>query len=379
MNKPSTKLRFLCSLSLLHSYLKLLLWRTALDPMTVFAKEDSPTTKTLPWLLHINITLQRISFCISHTFRMTTTTNIVMMMHKLRVKGYAFLVMHANYGIRIFNFFYRVTYIITLHCIFLSLFCCAEIDVDDYAFVFFIFCAQALKEFSQLPPPLGLKFTMTPEMLQPSEVAGNKIEKLKAVQFPMDMLRIGSFKVRNYIMITVGQRASNCILETIEAKYPYELVAKCYYARQKLMWEILHDGLKYKIEIQYQNISAIRAVIQENSPGILEIELEKVPSFFQEIEPKPKKHTMWTTSHDFTHAQASQYRRHYLQFPPGVLDQHYMKLLQSDKRLLELSRRTFPSSHSAYFNWHLGEGTTQFSVGHDLHDIVYPYSLTLSP
>jgi len=71
------------------------------------------------------------------------------------------------------------------------------------------------------------------------------------------------------------------------------------------------------------------------------------------------------------------FRRHYLQFPAGVLDQHYMKLLQSDKRLLELSRRSFPSSHSAYFNLHLDEGTTQFSIGHDLHDIVYPYSLSL--
>ncbi|XP_029124856.1 uncharacterized protein LOC114915038 [Cajanus cajan] len=215
---------------------------------------------------------------------------------------------------------------------------------------------RALKEVFQLPPPLGLKFTVPPEMLQQtssSQLAANKVEKLKAVQFPMSMLKIGYFK--------------------IEAKYPYELVAKCYYARQKLMWEILHDGLKYKIEIQCQNISAIRAVIDENSPGILEIELDKVPSFFREIEPKPKKHTMWTISHDFTDGQASQYRRHYLQFPPGVLDEHYMKLLQSDNRLLELSQRTFPSSHSAYFNSYLDQGTTQFSIGHDLHTIVYPY------
>ncbi|TKY52303.1 hypothetical protein E2542_SST23823 [Spatholobus suberectus] len=219
---------------------------------------------------------------------------------------------------------------------------------------------RALKEFSQLPPPLGLKFTLTPEMLQPSrpcQLAANKVEKLKAAQFPMDMLRIGYFK--------------------IEAKHPYELVAKCYYARQKLMWEILHDGLKYKIEIQCQNISAIRAVIEENSPGILEIELDKVPSFFREIEPKPKKHTMWTISDDFTDGQASEYRRHYLQFPPGVLDQHYMKLLQSDNRLLELSRRSFPSSHSAYFNSYFDQGTTQFSIGHDLHASVYPYSFRL--
>eukprot|EP00256_Glycine_max_P052069 XP_014618311.1 uncharacterized protein LOC100787534 isoform X2 [Glycine max] len=220
---------------------------------------------------------------------------------------------------------------------------------------------QALKEFSQLPPLLGLKITMTPEMLQPTKTsqvaANNKVEKLKAVQFPMDMLRIGYFK--------------------IEAKYPYELVAKCYYARQKLIWEILHDGLKFKIEIHCQNISAIRAVMEENSPGILEIELDKVPSFFREIDPKPKKHTTWTISHDFTDGQASEYRRHYLQFPHGVLDQHYIKLLQSDNRLLELSLRPFPSSHFAYFSSHLDQGTTQFSFGHDPHAIAYTYSLML--
>jgi len=39
---------------------------------------------------------------------------------------------------------------------------------------------------------------LTPEMMQPSEVAAaNKVEKLKAVQFPMNMLRIGYFMVRN--------------------------------------------------------------------------------------------------------------------------------------------------------------------------------------
>lgn len=56
----------------------------------------------------------------------------------------------------------------------------------------------------------------------------------------------------------------------IEAKYPEDLVAKFYYAKRKLVWEMLRDGLKDKIEIQWDNITAIRAVIQE---GILEIEV----------------------------------------------------------------------------------------------------------
>jgi len=73
-------------------------------------------------------------------------------------------------------------------------------DLGGYVFVLF-FNLQALKEFSQLPPPLGLKITMTPEMLQSTRTsqvaANNKVEKLKAVQFPMNMLKIGYFKVRN--------------------------------------------------------------------------------------------------------------------------------------------------------------------------------------
>lgn len=59
----------------------------------------------------------------------------------------------------------------------------------------------------------------------------------------------------------------------IEAKYPADLVAKFYYAKRKLVWEIMRDGLKDKIEIQWRNISAIRAIIEDNSPGILEIEV----------------------------------------------------------------------------------------------------------
>ncbi|CAJ2628804.1 unnamed protein product [Trifolium pratense] len=217
-----------------------------------------------------------------------------------------------------------------------------------------------LRELSNYPLPLGLKLTLTPEMLPYTEQKTNvaskihstscqqqikKVEKLKAVHVPMYMLMIGFFK--------------------IEAKYPADLVSKFYYAKRKLVWEILRDGLKDKIEIQWRNITAIRAIIEDNLPGILEIELDKVPSFFREIEPKPGKHTVWTLSHDFTQGQASKYRRHYIQFPHGVLDQYYVKLLQCDNRLLELSQRPFPSSHAIYFDSHLDRRTTQLNFCHD--------------
>lgn len=75
----------------------------------------------------------------------------------------------------------------------------------------------------------------------------------------------------------------------IEAKYPADLVAKFYYAKRKLVWEILRDGLKDKIEIQWQNISAIRAVMEENLPGILEIEVYFFYTFVFYVGKKTRK------------------------------------------------------------------------------------------
>ena len=39
------------------------------------------------------------------------------------------------------------------------------------------------------------------------------------------------------------------------------------------MWEILDEGLRRKVEIEWKNISAIRASIEENKPRNLEIEV----------------------------------------------------------------------------------------------------------
>ncbi|TXG65330.1 hypothetical protein EZV62_006605 [Acer yangbiense] len=128
-----------------------------------------------------------------------------------------------------------------------------------------------------------------------------------------------------------------------------DLVAKCYYAKKKLVWEFLERSLKRKIEIQWSDISAIRAIIEENVPGILHIELRQQPTFFDEIDPQPRKHTNWRTTQDFTAGQALLCRRHFLRFPAGVLDKHYEKLLQYDSRLFHLSQQPFPSSKYRYF------------------------------
>ncbi|XP_058077128.1 uncharacterized protein LOC131225594 [Magnolia sinica] len=154
-------------------------------------------------------------------------------------------------------------------------------------------------------------------------------EKLKASNFSVLALRIGSW-----------ERVS---------RYDGDLVGKCYYAKRKLVWEVLDSGLKSKIEIQWSDISGIRANFRENEPGILEVELNHAPQFSRETNPQPRKHTLWQATSDFTGGQALIYRRHYLQLPQGALEKHYEKLLQYDSRLYELSQSPFPTINSPYF------------------------------
>ena len=59
------------------------------------------------------------------------------------------------------------------------------------------------------------------------------------------------------------------------SRYEGDLVAKCYYAKRKLVWEVLDSGLKSKIEIQWSDISAMKATCLDNVPGTLDIEVLK--------------------------------------------------------------------------------------------------------
>lgn len=52
-----------------------------------------------------------------------------------------------------------------------------------------------------------------------------------------------------------------------------DLTAKLYYAKHKMVWEVLGGALKSKIEIQWSDITAIRAIIRDNVSGILQIEV----------------------------------------------------------------------------------------------------------
>ncbi|KAJ8486262.1 hypothetical protein OPV22_018747 [Ensete ventricosum] len=143
-------------------------------------------------------------------------------------------------------------------------------------------------------------------------------EKMKASNFPASILRIGSWE---YV-----------------SRYEGDLVAKCYFAKRKLVWEILEGGLKSKVEIQWSDITALKANCPEDGPGTLDVVLARQPLFFRETNPQPRKHTLWQATSDFTDGQASIHRKHFLQCPQGLLSKHLEKLIQYDPRLYALSR-----------------------------------------
>ena len=48
-------------------------------------------------------------------------------------------------------------------------------------------------------------------------------------------------------------------------------MAKCYFAKHKLVWEVLDGGLKNKLEIQWSDIMAIKATYPDDGPGTLDV------------------------------------------------------------------------------------------------------------
>lgn len=55
------------------------------------------------------------------------------------------------------------------------------------------------------------------------------------------------------------------------SRYEGDLVAKCYFAKHKLVWEVLEGGLKSKIEIQWSDITALQADCPDDGHGTLTI------------------------------------------------------------------------------------------------------------
>jgi hypothetical protein len=112
--------------------------------------------------------------------------------------------------------------------------------------------------------------------------ASSSIDKLKASNFPASILRIGSWEVTNdfvssvciivVVVILVHGLLRVCVFFwQYKSRYEGDLVAKCYFAKHKLVWEVLEGGLKSKIEIQWSDIMALKANCPDNGPGTLNV------------------------------------------------------------------------------------------------------------
>lgn len=215
--------------------------------------------------------------------------------------------------------------------------------------------AAEASEYNPLdePSPLGLRLRKSPSLLELiqmklSESSSSKSgaraqrrkepkastsaasgDKLKASNFPASVLKIGTWEYKS--------------------RYEGDLVGKCYFAKHKLVWEVLDGGLKNKIEVQWSDIMALKATYPDDSHGTLDVVLARKPMFFRETNPQPRKHTIWQATSDFTGGQASIHRRHYLECPQGLLGKHFEKLIQCDPRLHFLSRQGQMTLDSPYF------------------------------
>lgn len=102
------------------------------------------------------------------------------------------------------------------------------------------------------------------------------------------------------------------------------------------MWEVLNDGRKRKIEVEWLHIAALKATCPKEGDGTLELmvsscgfcyclfghlsiiivsnelpfflKLSRPPVFFEETDPQPRRHTLWLAAPDFTDEQASMCR-----------------------------------------------------------------------
>ncbi|KAG6521469.1 hypothetical protein ZIOFF_018590 [Zingiber officinale] len=81
--------------------------------------------------------------------------------------------------------------------------------------------------------------------------SSSSLSKIKTSNFLASLLRIGTWE---------------CV-----SRYEGDLVAKCYFAKHKIVWEVLKGGLKSKIEFHWSNIIAIKAVFFEGGHGSLDI------------------------------------------------------------------------------------------------------------
>ncbi|KAG6491457.1 hypothetical protein ZIOFF_052808 [Zingiber officinale] len=233
------------------------------------------------------------------------------------------------------------------------------------------------------PEPLGLRLRKTPSiqmMLSQSKAGKNlcvtsskgskvgvksnflasssSLSKIKASLFHASLLRVGTWKnfsAHPFPPICVYWlslwRSSLCSIgKQFVTRYEGDLVAKCYFAKCKLLWEFLESGLKSKIEFHWSDITAIKAVFFDGGHGALDIVLARPPLFFREIDPQPRKHIQWQATQDFTNGQAHIHRGHILQCPQTSLSKNFEKLINCDPHLKLFSQQPDIILESPYFD-----------------------------
>uniref|UniRef100_A0ACD5UBF1 Uncharacterized protein n=1 Tax=Avena sativa TaxID=4498 RepID=A0ACD5UBF1_AVESA len=183
--------------------------------------------------------------------------------------------------------------------------------------------------------PLGLNLTKSPCFL---ELIQKKLALAAKETKPSQKLQASSFQAS---VLTIGDWEW-------KSRYEGDLVAKFYFAKRKVVWEILLKGLKSKIEIKFSEISALRISCPKDLPGTLDIMVSGEPQFFRETTPRPYKCTSWHASTDFTGGRARTLSRHILQCDSGIMDKHIANLLSEDNRLYLLSQENNINPESSF-------------------------------
>lgn len=82
---------------------------------------------------------------------------------------------------------------------------------------------------------------------------------------------MSSFNASSFFFYVFFEFDQHFVVLQYKSRYEGDLVAKCYFAKHKLVWEVLDGGLKNKIEIQWSDIMGIKATYPDDGPGTLDV------------------------------------------------------------------------------------------------------------